>query len=175
MPAECNLSVVMSVYNNSGQLKKTIDSILKQTYADFEVIIINDGSTDDSQQILQTIAAGDRRIRLFQQPNKGLTNALVFGCEQAASGYIARHDVGDCSSPDRFAKQFAYLQSNRDCAVVFSQFRSVDEAGHVIYTYRPTASDFQSSIDITRQYYLCSLTSWQCHVQQGTLFECRWI
>ena len=148
MPENYTLSVVMSVYNNSDHLEKTIDSILNQTHADFELIIINDGSTDNSQQILQTVAEKDSRIRLFQQPNNGLTNALIFGCEQATAKYIARHDVGDRSSADRFTKQLRYLESNRDCAVVFSQFRSVDKLDNIIHTYSPTENAFRSSIEI---------------------------
>ena len=138
----------MSVYNNADQLKKTIDSILNQSFAEFELIVINDGSTDNSQQKLEAFALRDNRIKLFQQPNKGLTNALIFGCKQARADYIARHDVGDYSSADRFAIQLAHLRSNPDCAAVFSHFQSIDEFGNVIYKFCPGAHAVVSSLDI---------------------------
>ena len=138
----------MSVYNSSDQLEKSIGSILNQSFDDFELIIINDGSTDNSQQLLQTFAASDNRVKLYQQSNKGLTNALIFGCNQASADYIARHDVGDHSATDRFEKQFDYLRSNPQCAAVFSQFQSIDELGNVIYRFSPTAQAIQSSLDI---------------------------
>lgn len=147
MPAQTKLSVVMSVYNNSYRLADTIDSILNQTFVDFELIIINDGSTDSSQQILQQVAAGDSRIRLFEQSNAGLTRALIFGCEHACAPFIARHDVGDRSAPDRFVKQLSHLQANRECAAVFSYFNCIDELGNVVYSYRPDQDEFKASID----------------------------
>ena len=148
MPEHPKLSVVMSIYNNSDQLEDTIDSISKQTFSDFELIIINDGSTDDSQQILEKIAARDCRIKLFRQSNQGLTKALIFGCKQATAAYIARHDAGDHSLANRFEKQFAYLYSHADCAAVFSHFNTVDELGHTICKHCPETNAIQSSINI---------------------------
>ena len=141
----------MSVYNSSNQLEESIDSILQQSHDDFELIIINDGSTDNSQQILQSIAATDKRIKLFQQSNKGLTASLIFGCNQASADYIARHDVGDRSATDRFKKQWHYLNAHRDCAAVFTQFQSIDDQGTVIFKFCPTVKTVESSINIDNE------------------------
>ena len=141
----------MGVYNCADRLDDTINSILKQTHHDFELIIINDGSTDNSRQILESFAAGDRRIRLFHQPNKGLTRSLIFGCNQAGGQFIARHDAGDRSTPQRFEKQIAYLQSHDDCAAVFSHFNTVDEPGHIICRHRPNMDTIPSRLNINNQ------------------------
>jgi len=106
------LSVVMGVYNGENNLFKTIDSILNQTYTDFEFIIINDGSTDKTSEILKEYAARDNRIRVIEQENTGLTKALIRGCKEAQGKYIARQDAGDISLPTRFEKQLKLLLSN---------------------------------------------------------------
>lgn len=148
MPQIHELSVVMSVYNSAKQLNATIKSILQQTFADFEFIIVNDGSTDDSREILEKFAAGDPRIRLFNQPNRGLTHALIFACQQANGRYIARQDAGDRSTPERLKTQLAYLTAHQDCAAVFSHYNTVDELGHTIYEHTPGNSAVQSAIQI---------------------------
>jgi glycosyltransferase involved in cell wall biosynthesis len=89
------LSVVMSVLNGAGDLARTLDSIFAQTERDFELIVIDDGSTDDTPSILAR--QSDPRIRVITQPNEGLTRALIRGCEAARAPLIARHDCGDVS------------------------------------------------------------------------------
>ena len=173
MPAHHNLSVVMSVYNHSDQLEKSIESILNQSHADFELIIINDGSTDNTQQVLQGFAANDSRINIIQQANMGLTRALITGCNQSKASYIARHDVGDYSTPDRFEKQLDYLKTHNDCAVVFSHFRGVDQSGNVVYRFTPSAQSVQSSIDIdnndisTPSHHGCAMFNKASYVKAG--------
>ncbi|MEA3489033.1 MAG: glycosyltransferase [Candidatus Omnitrophota bacterium] len=112
------LSVVMGVYNGENAIADTIDSILSQTFTDFEFIIINDGSTDATSGILERYAAKDRRIRVIGQGNTGLTRALIRGCRKAKGTFIARQDVGDISMPVRFEKQICLLES--DDRLVFS-------------------------------------------------------
>ena len=77
------VSVVMSVYNGASHLRASIDSILQQDGVDFEFIIVDDGSTDESPSILDDYAARDARIRLIHQENQGLTKALIRGCAEA--------------------------------------------------------------------------------------------
>ena len=108
-----SISIVMSVYNGEKDLAKTIDSILLQTYIDFEFIIINDGSTDNTSKILTTYIERDKRIRIIEQENLGLTKALIRGCKEACGEYIARQDVGDVSLPQRLKKQIELLSSKQ--------------------------------------------------------------
>jgi glycosyltransferase involved in cell wall biosynthesis len=99
------LSVVMSVFNGAAQLAQTLDSIAAQTMTDYELIVIDDGSTDATAEILSERAARDPRIRVITTSNEGLTRALIRGCAEARAMVIARHDCGDVSAPERFARQ----------------------------------------------------------------------
>lgn len=104
------VSVVMSVYNGEQFLAKAIESILNQTFRDFEFIIVNDGSTDGSTAILEEYAQCDCRIRLISRENRGLIASLNEGIASARGEWIARMDADDISFPDRFEKQLAWLQ-----------------------------------------------------------------
>jgi len=106
------ISVVMSVYNGEKYLREAIDSILSQTFHDFEFIIIDDGSNDGSAEVVRSYT--DSRIRFVQQENRGLAAALNRGVLLARSGLIARMDQDDISMPDRFEKQYEYLQKHKE-------------------------------------------------------------
>lgn len=141
------VSVVMSVYNDAQLLPRTIQGILDQSFTDFEFIIINDGSTDHSQSIVEDFARQDDRIVLLQQANQGLTRSLITGCEKARGKYIARQDNGDFSRPERLELQFQYMQQHSDCAAVFTGFQDCDKDGNIISTHVP--SQQQTSKDLT--------------------------
>lgn len=104
------ISVVMSVYNGENYLHQSLESILSQTFRNFEFIIINDGSTDGSKRILHSYASKDNRIRLIEQQNTGLTIALRKGVEAATGQIIARMDADDISAPHRFENQIKLLK-----------------------------------------------------------------
>ena len=112
------VSVVMSVFNGEDSLRDTIESILRQTLTDFEFIIINDGSTDQTADILTEYSSSDNRIRVITTQNNGLTSALIRGCKEATSPIIARQDVGDCALPDRLKKQLDLLNSDHSIVAV---------------------------------------------------------
>ncbi len=110
------ISVVMSVYNSATYLREAMDSILNQSYSNFEFIIINDGSKDESLSILRSYT--DSRIKLFDNgENKGLIYSLNKGIEAATGKYIARMDADDISLPKRFEKQLAFLEAEPTIAV----------------------------------------------------------
>lgn len=121
------VSVVMSVYNGEKFLREAIDSILDQTFKDFEFIIINDGSADDTLKIIKSYK--DPRIVLISRKNKGLVASLNEGIEKAQGKYIARMDADDVSLPDRFQLQVEYLIKNPSCVVLSSYIDLVDELG----------------------------------------------
>ncbi len=112
------VSVVMAVYNGGDDLPATINSILGQTFRDFEFIIVDDGSTDHSARVLSEFAAADHRLRIITQQNSGLTRALIAGCNAASGRYIARQDSGDTSLPERLEKQVAWLDEHPDTVAV---------------------------------------------------------
>jgi glycosyltransferase involved in cell wall biosynthesis len=110
------VSVVLPVYNGAAYLAESIQSILKQTYVNFELIIINDGSTDNSSEIIASF--DDPRIRLYSQSNLGLPAALNKAIVLATSRYIARQDADDISLPSRLERQIEFLDNNPDCGIV---------------------------------------------------------
>ncbi|MFI5295189.1 MAG: glycosyltransferase family 2 protein [Thermodesulfovibrionales bacterium] len=108
----------MSVYNGEARLRRSLDSIVLQEGVDFDFIIVDDGSTDESPKILAEYAASDPRIRLIHQENTGLTKALIRGCAAARGRYIARHDAGDISLPGRLKKQLFYVKARNAASLV---------------------------------------------------------
>ena len=117
------LSVIMPVYNSERFVSKAIESILSQTYANFEFIIINDGSTDKSNDIIYSY--NDNRIKIINQKNMGLVSALNYGVKIAKGEWIARMDSDDIACENRFAEQIKYIDKN--VAVIGTQAYLIDE------------------------------------------------
>ena len=135
------LSVVMAVFNGASALAATLDSILAQTERDFELIVVDDGSTDATPSILA--GTTDPRMRVITQANGGLTRALMRGCAEARAEAIARHDCGDRSHPERFARQLALLGH---ATVVSCATRFVDGDGDLLYIARADGDDVRRSL-----------------------------
>jgi hypothetical protein len=126
------ISVVMSVFNNAPHVAAAVESILGQSFGDFEFIIINDGSTDGSGDILDGYARADRRVRLLHQPNLGLVASLNRAIGEARAPLVARMDGDDIALPTRFAVQKTFLDDHPDHGVVGCQIVLIDVLGHVI-------------------------------------------
>ncbi|MCL4552960.1 MAG: glycosyltransferase [Candidatus Marsarchaeota archaeon] len=123
------VSVVMSVYNGEKYLAQAIESILDQTFRDYEFIIIDDGSTDGTGAILKQYQEKDDRIQVCDQENKGLIAALNRGCRLAKGEFIARMDADDISLPERLAKQVRYLEAHPEVGVLGTWIEFIDERG----------------------------------------------
>jgi glycosyltransferase involved in cell wall biosynthesis len=122
------ISVIMPVFNAEKFIHEAIESILNQTFTDFEFIIINDGSTDKTQSII--LKFDDSRIKLYNNEfNKGLVFSLNKGIQYARGKYIARMDADDISLPDRLKLQFDYLNLNKSIGVVGSNYFYINEYG----------------------------------------------
>lgn len=129
------VSVIMSVFNGERYISEAIESVLYQTFSDFELLIMDDGSQDNSNKILKDFAKCDNRIKLYFRGNKGLTKSLNELTKKVRGTYIARMDADDISHPDRFSKQIVYLESNPKCGVVGSGSFNIDESGRIISCY----------------------------------------
>ncbi|WP_262964758.1 glycosyltransferase family 2 protein [Methylobacter psychrophilus] len=110
------ITVLLPVYNGEEFVEQAILSILAQTFTDFELLVINDGSTDKTVEILAQ--CNDPRIRLIHQENMGLATTLNYGISLAQGRYIARQDHDDLSLPTRLEKQWEYMENNPDCALL---------------------------------------------------------
>jgi len=134
------VSVVMAVFNGEKYLGQAIDSILGQTFTDFEFIIVDDGSTDATSQIIQ--GYGDARIRfILNEENIGLTRSLNKGLSLASGAYIARMDGDDVSLPERLAKQVEFMDANREVGACGTWAMDIDQEGKIIGKRETFAGD----------------------------------
>jgi glycosyltransferase involved in cell wall biosynthesis len=129
------VSIVMPVYNAARHLEQAMNSVLTQSFTDFEFIIVNDGSTDNSESIVS--AYSDERIKYIPLPmNVGLPNALNKGVEAATGKYIARMDGDDICLQDRLAVQKKWLDDHPDTAVTACHIRFITETGEEAGTWQ---------------------------------------
>jgi glycosyltransferase involved in cell wall biosynthesis len=146
--AEPSVTVLLPVHNGAAHVREAIDSILAQTFPDFELLVIDDGSADDTPQILRGVA--DPRMRVVTNPkNLGLVPTLNRGLEMARGEFIARQDHDDVSLPERLKRQVDYLRSNPDCAVVGTEAVQTDAQGRKAFRLlRPSGAE-------AIRWYLC--------------------
>ena len=152
------LSVAMSVYNAERFLAEAIESVLGQSFSDFEFLILEDGSTDGSRAIAERLAKHDARIRIIARENRGLVMSLNQLLSEARAPLVARMDADDICLPDRFAQQVAFLNSNPDHGVVGCWTIDIDETGEPyplhVADHPDTHQGFLAAIE-SRQPLLC--------------------
>lgn len=157
------VSVVMSVFNGGRYLKNAIESILTQTFKDFEFIIIDDCSTDFSPEIIKEFASHDVRIRMMaNDQNRGLTWSLNRGISCARGKFIARMDADDISLPERLARQTEAFQKNPELALVACAFRYIDESDQVLH---------QGSRFVNDLYRLWTMQFHNIYVHSAVMFK----
>jgi glycosyltransferase involved in cell wall biosynthesis len=123
------LSVLMPAYNAGRFIDQAIESVLAQSFSDFEFIIVDDGSTDDTRAIIERYAARDPRIRLFSRPNTGLVGARNDTLAPARGEFLAFLDADDVALPGRFERQVSYLQAHPEYVLVASRVIIIDPDG----------------------------------------------
>ncbi len=144
------VSIVMSVYNEAHRVPRAIAALQAQTFADWELILVNDGSADHTAQVLDAAAATDSRLRVVHQDNQGLTRALIHGCQLARGELIARHDADDWSEPTRLAVQVAQLDEDAALGFVACATQYVgprDELLELVVRDAPTAEATRRLLD----------------------------
>jgi glycosyltransferase involved in cell wall biosynthesis len=128
-----SVSVLMPVYNGELTLSEAVGSILAQSFTDFELLVIDDGSTDGSLRILKSFAERDPRVRIVSRPNTGIAGALNDAIQHARGEFFARMDADDVSLPERFEKQVAFLREHPDCVLLGSRVLLVEPYGTPMY------------------------------------------
>jgi hypothetical protein len=126
------VSVVMPVFNGERFLREAIDSILSQTFSDFEFIIINDGSTDGTASILDSYVGSDPRVQVYHQQNKGVTQSRNRACGLARGKYLAQIDADDIAVRDRLQWQIEFMEKHAEIGVVGGAVELIDSAGSVL-------------------------------------------
>lgn len=129
MNSKQKISVIMGIYNCENTLKESIESIIKQTYGNWELIMCDDGSTDNSLKLAKEYEIRDKRIKVIRNTkNKGLAYSLNRCLEIAEGEYVARHDGDDICLPERFEKQISYIKKN-NFEFIGSYAKCFDEDG----------------------------------------------
>src|SRR5690348_9897876 len=131
------ISVLLPVRDAAPYLDAALDSLARQTLGDFEIIAIDDGSTDGSREILARHAAADPRSSVHAQAAEGLVATLNRGLALAAGTYLARMDADDVAWPERFAAQAAFLADRSSAALVGGAMQEIDAAGRPGAIRRP--------------------------------------
>ena len=124
----------MPAYNSARYLRESVTSLLNQTFEDFELIIIDDGSTDDTLALLRELTKSDCRVRIVTQANRGIANSCNAALSLARGEFVARMDADDVSLPERFEKHVAYMREHPDCAVVGSRVMLIDPFGSPLHS-----------------------------------------
>jgi glycosyltransferase involved in cell wall biosynthesis len=121
------VSVILPCYNAAKTLDQALESLAQQTLTDFEVIAVDDGSTDSTLDVLRSWFAGDNRFHTISRPHRGVIETANTGIEACQSSFIARMDADDYAHPERLAMQAAYLDEHPDVAVVGSLVRAFSD------------------------------------------------
>jgi glycosyltransferase involved in cell wall biosynthesis len=130
------ISVLMPVYNGERYIREAVESVLDQTFGDFELLALDDGSTDKSAAILREYEARDGRVRVFSRENRGLVLTLNELIAKARGHYLARMDADDICLPPRFEKQLEFLDSHREYVLVGSFQEVINSSGQRIGVIR---------------------------------------
>lgn len=150
------ISVVIPLYNKADSIGATLRTVLAQTFTDFEVVVVDDGSTDGSADAVLSVT--DQRVRLVQQPNGGVSAARNRGIAEARGTYIAFLDADDEWLPGYLAKQADMIKRYPDCAVFVSNYAYKDELGRLKPTVINEVS-FQESHGILNNYFVVASKS----------------
>jgi glycosyltransferase involved in cell wall biosynthesis len=126
------VSVILPVYNEEDYINHALDSILGQSYKDLEVVIIDDGSNDNTKHIIRS--RNDKRIRYHRHNNKGITKSLNKGIKLSNGQFIARMDADDISELDRIRCQLDYIKKRQNTHIVGSWYNVIDESGNIVTT-----------------------------------------
>ena len=165
------LSIIMIVFNAERFISEAISSILEQTFADFEFIIIDDGSDDGSLNIIKSF--NDNRIRVLLNPtNKGIVFTRNRGLEESKGRYIAMLDADDVAYKTKFEEQIGFLQNNKDYGMIGSWVRLIDEYGQEVGNWKLTASsDMITSIMLFKCYFQQSAVVYRSECILGLRFQ----
>jgi glycosyltransferase involved in cell wall biosynthesis len=139
------LSVIIPVRNGEEYISESIDSLISQTYKGFEIIIINDGSTDSTLSILNSYQLSN--LKIFSTSGVGLVQALNLGISKSNGEFIARLDADDICFPNRFEKQVLVLENNNKIGAVFTGFETINESGEILSQVNLVAKKREDILD----------------------------
>jgi glycosyltransferase involved in cell wall biosynthesis len=140
------VSVVMGVRNGAASLAATLDSLTGQEGVELEIVVINDGSSDNTGALLAARAAAEPRLRVLDRPGRGLTRSLIEGCQLARGQFIARQDAGDLSLPGRLQRQLRCLEAHPDASLCSTHVRLVVPEGATVRVNAPEPAELADGL-----------------------------
>lgn len=162
------VSIITPCYNGSKYISETIDSVLNQTYSNWEMIVIDDGSRDNSSEIVNNYLKKDKRIRLLQQENKGCAAARNNGIRNAKGRYIALLDADDVWYPNFLDEQLKFMKE-KNAVCVFSEYERIDGDSKA-YGHPTVAKEIVTKDDMKIMNYIGCLTGLYDSKKYGKIY-----
>jgi glycosyltransferase involved in cell wall biosynthesis len=171
------VSVILTCYNGAQWLGEAITSILSQTYCDFELVIVNDGSTDRSKEIISSFLYDDR-VRYFYQRNKGFSAAINRGIKESTGELIGFIGQDDLWLPRKLELQMLFLNNNKKIDLIHSSYFSINPDGQIINLLHPEMPNFSTKSELIRKLFMGNLFGFEtvlvkrkCFIEAGLFDE----
>ncbi len=158
------VSVIIPCFNAEKTLVGTVESVIRQAYPHWEIIIVNDGSTDSSAELADCLAKSPR-IRVIHTPNKGVSNARNTGASDAIGEYLAFLDADDSWHPEKLGRQVGQFKKNPKLGVCFSKVRFTDPSGRSLNQYSYVPSGSLTAYGLLVENHLCTSSNIMCRKQ----------
>lgn len=165
------VSVVVPVYNAENYLGKCVESLLQQTLDEIEILLIDDGSTDDSLKICRSFQERDNKVVVFHKPNGGVSSARQFGIEHAHGEYIIHADSDDWVAPNMLEEMYAYAKSHQADLVIADYYRDTPKGSNLI-SQKPTNVDDNNAIILDFSKHLFGAT-WNKLIRASAIVESK--
>jgi glycosyltransferase involved in cell wall biosynthesis len=164
-----NVSIILACYNGARWIGKAIESILTQTYKDFEILIIDDGSTDNSKKIVNSYF--DQRVRYFYQRNRGFSAAVNRGIKESRGNLIGFIGQDDLWMPNKLELQIKYFSEHKYVDLVYSDFYSFNSKDRIIRIIKGASNDFSSKQEIVMQLFLGNFIGFETVLLKKKCFD----
>ena len=169
------ISIIIPVYNVEAYLRKCLDSVIAQTYTNVEIILINDGSTDDSGVICDEYAKADSRIKVFHQPNKGASAARNIGLKNFTGQYIGFVDSDDWIEPNMYEVLYNLIKAKNTSFSVVSYFKEFDDRSVPMIDLEAISTECISQIDIIKYIFRGDIYKGFCIVGWNKLYNAEFL
>ena len=165
------VSVIIPVYNKREYIKETVNSVLNQDFGSFEIIVVDDGSTDDSLEVVKSIS--DPRLQIFSQSNSGVERSRNFGFSKSVGPFVVFLDADDLMSSNRLRKQVDLFNATKDLVLVGTWASVIDHSGEMIGSIRPPTSNaaLQLAHLFRNQFVSSSVMIKRSVIENGVVFN----